>query len=70
MENIKVEHKGLCKTLLILLGELLVSGELMSPRLGGSFYPSTCHKPHCIVYTLYRRKNFSSVFCGLLEQTC
>lgn len=70
MGNIKVKHEGLYKTLLILLGEFLTSGKLMGPRLRGSFYPSTRHRPCCIVYTLFRRQNFSSVLCGPLEQTC
>lgn len=47
MGNITEEHEGICKNLLILLDELLVSGELMGPRLTGSFYPSTCHRAHC-----------------------
>lgn len=48
MGNIKVEHEGFCKNLWILVGELLVSGVLVGPRLRGSFCPSTCHRPHCM----------------------
>lgn len=70
MGNIKVKHEGLCKTLLILLGEVLASGRLMGPRLRSSFHPSTCHRPPCRVYTHSRWKNFSSVLCGPLKETC
>lgn len=61
MGNIKVEHEGFCKNLLILLGEFLVSGELMGPRVSGSFCPSTCHRPHCV--ETFQEREF--LFCAL-----
>lgn len=60
--NVKAEHEGLCKTLLILLGELLGSGELMGSRLRGSFYLSTCHRPHYCVCN-FQEEEF--LFCAL-----
>lgn len=62
MGNIKVEQEGLCKTLLILLGELWGSGESMGSRLRGSFYPSTCHRPYYCVHT-FQEEEF--LFCAL-----
>lgn len=46
MGNIKIVHEGLCKYLLILSGELLVSTGLMGPKLRSYFYLYTCHRPY------------------------
>ena len=62
MGNIKLEHKGFFKTLLILLGELLVSGEFMG-WLRGFFCPSTCHRPHCM--EIFQAGEF--LFCALWD---
>lgn len=67
MGNIKVEHEGLRENLLILLGELLVSGELMGPRPRSSLI----HSLACAM--LYRNlPGGRAFFCALWPwgQTC
>ena len=59
-ETLNWSIKDFFETLLILLGELLVSGELMG-WLRGFFCPSTCHRPHCM--EIFQVGEF--LFCAL-----
>lgn len=77
-ETLHWSTKDFLKTLLILWGELLVSGELMG-WLRGSFCPSTCHRPHCmeifqmgefLFYALWDLPRGGSGVCMLGKVAC